>query len=189
MESINETKVKVGGFQRIEEKYFDFNSFKEAWLNASVHSKWTEEIPPVVYIYDDRIEVVSNGGLPSSLSQEDFYAGISKPINKKLLKIFSDLDYIDQTGHGIPLIIKNYGKNAFYISDHTIIVTIPLNKTLLEDSNNTKIIYNDLNESEGKIFNLIKQNVSYRNKDLMEITNYSSSYINKIICSLKEKNI
>lgn len=187
MESINETKVKVGGFQRIEEKYFDFNSFKEAWLNASVHSKWTEEIPPVVYIYDDRIEVVSNGGLPSSLSQEDFYAGISKPINKKLLKIFSDLDYIDQTGHGIPLIIKNYGKNAFYISDHTIIVTIPLNKTLLEDSNNTKIIYNDLNESEGKIFNLIKQNVSYRNKDLMEITNYSSSYINKIICSLKEK--
>ena len=187
MESINETKVKVGGFQRIEEKYFDFNSFKEAWLNACVHSKWTEEIPPVVYIYDDRIEVVSNGGLPSSLSQEDFYAGISKPINKKLLKIFSDLDYIDQTGHGIPLIIKNYGKNAFYISDHTIIVTIPLNKTLLEDSNNTKIIYNDLNESEGKIFNLIKQNVSYRNKDLMEITNYSSSYINKIICSLKEK--
>lgn len=105
------------------------------------------------------------------------------------MKIFSDLDYIDQTGHGIPLIIKNYGKNAFYISDHTIIVTIPLNKTLLEDSNNTKIIYNDLNESEGKIFNLIKQNVSYRNKDLMEITNYSSSYINKIICSLKEKNI
>lgn len=54
--------------------------------------------------------------------KEDFYAGISKPINKKLLKIFGDLDYIDQTGHGIPLIIKNYGKNAFYISEHTILI-------------------------------------------------------------------
>ena len=51
MESINETKVKVGGIQRKEEKYFDFSSFKEAWLNACVHTKWAEEIPPVVYIY------------------------------------------------------------------------------------------------------------------------------------------
>ena len=108
MESINETKVKVGGIQRQEEKYFDFSSFKEAWMNACVHTKWSEEISPAVYIYDDRIEIVSNGGLPSALTKEDFFAGISKPINKKLLKVFSDLDYIDQTGHGIPLIVKNY---------------------------------------------------------------------------------
>ena len=187
MESINETKVKVGGIKRKEEKYFDFSSFKEAWLNACVHTKWAEEIPPVVYIYDDRIEIVSNGGLPSSLSQEDFYAGISKPINKKLLKIFSDLDYIDQTGHGIPLIIKNYGKNAFYISEHTIIVTIPLNKRLLEDTQDTKIMYNDLNESEEKILSLIKNDVTYKTKDLMEITHFSEPYINKIMRSLKEK--
>lgn len=50
MESINETKVKVGGIQRQEEKYFDFSSFKEAWMNACVHTKWSEEIPPAVYI-------------------------------------------------------------------------------------------------------------------------------------------
>ncbi len=187
MESINETKVKVGGIQRKEEKYFDFSSFKEAWLNACVHTKWAEEIPPVVYVYDDRIEIVSNGGLPSSLSKEDFYAGISKPINKKLLKIFGDLDYIDQTGHGIPLILKNYGRNAFYISEHTIIVTIPLNKRLLEEVEDKKIRYIDLNESEVKILNLIKNDVTYKTKDLMGITNFSEPYINKIIRSLKDK--
>ena len=88
MESINETKVKVGGIQRQEEKYFDFSSFKEAWMNACVHTKWSEEIPPAVYIYDDRIEIVSNGGLPSALTKEDFFEGVSKPINKRLLKIF-----------------------------------------------------------------------------------------------------
>jgi len=32
MESINETKVKAGRFQRKEEKYFEFNCLKEAWL-------------------------------------------------------------------------------------------------------------------------------------------------------------
>ena len=186
MESINETKVKVGGIQREEEKYFDFSSFKEAWLNACVHTKWSEEIAPTVYIYDDRIEIVSNGGLPAALTEEDFYEGISKPINKKLLKIFGDLDYIDQTGHGIPLIVKHYGKNAFYISEHTIIVTIPLNKKLLENLEN-KDVYNDLNETEIKILNLIDSNIKYKTKDLIGITHFSETYINKIIRSLKDK--
>ena len=186
MESINETKVKVGGIQRKEEKYFDFSSFKEAWLNACIHTKWAEEIPPAVYIYDDRIEIVSNGGLPSALTKEDFFAGVSKPINKKLLKIFSDLDYIDQTGHGIPLIVKNYGKNAFYISEHTVIVTIPLNKKLL-DGINVENIYTDLNESEIKILSLIKDNNAYKTSDFVKLTNYSESYINKILRSLKNK--
>lgn len=186
MESINETKVKVGGLQRIEEDYFDFNSFKEAWLNACVHTKWSEEIPPAVYIYDDRIEIVSNGGLPSALSKKDFFAGVSKPVNKKLLKIFSDLNYIDQTGHGIPLILKNYGKEAFYISEHTIIVSIPLNKKLLESAY-TKNNYDDLNNSEITVLSLLKDKNNYTTGDLIRITNYSEPYINKIIRSLKDK--
>lgn len=186
MESINETKVKVGGLQRIEEDYFDFNSFKEAWLNACLHTKWSEEIPPAVYIYDDRIEIVSNGGLPSALSKKDFFAGVSKPVNKKLLKIFSDLNYIDQTGHGIPLILKNYGKEAFYISEHTIIVSIPLNKKLLE-STYTKNNYDDLNNSEITVLSLLKDKNNYTTGDLIRITNYSEPYINKIIRSLKDK--
>ena len=183
MESINETKVKVGGIKRIEENFFDFSSFKEAWLNACVHSKWSEEIAPTVYIYDNRIEIVSNGGLPSSLTIDDFYKGISKPVNKKLLKIFSDLNYIEQTGHGVPLIVKNYGKNAFYISDNTIIVTIPLNKTLLENYNE----YDDLNNSEANILKIIKNNPKSKTKDFMSLTNFSEPYINKIIHSLKAK--
>ena len=186
MESINETKVKVGGLQRIEEKYFDFASFKEAWLNACIHTKWSEEIPPAVYIYDDRIEIISNGGLPSALTKEDFFAGISKPINKKLLKIFGDLDYIDQTGHGIPLIVKNYGREAFYISEHTVIVTIPLNKRLL-DGIKEENIYMVLNEAEAKILSLIRSNNKYKTNDFVRLTNYSESYINKILRSLKDK--
>lgn len=139
-----------------------------------------------IYIYDDRIEIVSNGGLPSALTKEDFFAGVSKPINKKLLKIFSDLDYIDQTGHGIPLIVKNYGKNAFYISEHTIIVTIPLNKELLE--NVEKITENtELNDAEIKLLELIKNNPTYKTTDFVRQTEYSEVYINKIIRSLKDK--
>ena len=169
-----------------EEKYFDFSSFKEAWLNACVHTKWSEEIPPAVYIYDNRIEIVSNGGLPSALSKEDFFAGVSKPINKKLLRIFNDLDYIDQTGHGVPLIVKNYGKDAFYISEHTIIVTIPLNKELLENGD-TFAENIELNDAEIKILKLIENNPTYKMADFIKLTEYSEVYINKIIRNLKYK--
>ena len=184
MESINETKVSHENFQREDVKYFDFNCFKEAWINACVHTRWTEEIPPAVYIFDDRIEIVSNGGLPSALTIEDFFFFISKPVNKKLLKIFNDLEYTDQTGHGIPLIVEKYGKEAFYISEHTIIVKIPIDKTLLEEiqSNNE-----DLNEIEEKILLYLKSNPKYTICDLADLSKFSKSYINKVIKSLKNK--
>lgn len=185
LESINETKVKVGGLQREEEKYFDFKCVKEAWINACVHTKWSEEIPPAVYIYEDRIEIVSNGGLASALSAEDFYAGVSKPVNKKLLKIFGDLNYVDQTGHGIPLIVEKYGKEAFYISEHTIIVTIPMNKKLLEEEHESQNI--DLTDVERKILKLLIKDSSYTIEDLVKGTNLSERYIYKIISSLKNK--
>ncbi len=186
VESIDETKVKVGGIQRKEEKYFDFECFKEAWLNACAHTKWSEEIPPAVYIFDDRIEVVSNGGLPSALSKEDFYEGVSKPVNKSLLKILADLDYIEETGHGIPLIIEKYGKEAFYISKHTVIVKIPINKQLLEEVKN-EISYEDLNDSETKVLNLLIENNRYKNSELIEQTKFTERYVRKILASLKEK--
>ena len=184
MESINETKVKVGR-ERKEEKYFDYNSFKEAWLNACVHTKWIEEIPPAVYIFDDRIEIVSNGGLPSNLTKEDFFKGISKPVNKRLLTIFRELELIDQTGHGVPLIVKKYGKEAFYVSQNTIVVTIPINKELLEKDylKDEK----ELSNSEKIVLDLLKNEKTLSAVDLKNNTNFSESYIRKILSSLKEK--
>ena len=118
------------------------------------------------------------------LTIEDFFEGISKPVNKKLLKIFNDLEYTDQTGHGIPLIVEKYGKEAFYISEHTIIVKIPIDKTLLEEiqSNNE-----DLNEIEEKILLYLKSNPKYTICDLADLSKFSKSYINKVIKSLKNK--
>lgn len=187
---INETKVKVGGLQRIEEKYFDPEVFKEAWLNACVHTRWVENIAPMVCIFDDRIEIDSNGGLPLALSKEDFFLGVSKPVNAKLLDIFKTLDFIDQTGHGIPLIVEKYGKKAFYISDHTIRVTIPINKKLLVNNNydtDYDIIPTDLDTNEYTVYLALQNNNKYTKKELVEHTHISPRQISRITNSLKEK--
>ena len=185
MNVINETKVKLGGIQRQEESYFDYPSFKEAWLNACVHTRWIEKIPPAVYIFDDRIEIVSNGGLPKALNKEDFFKGISKPVNQALLNIFTNLNLIDQTGHGIPLIIDKYGKEAFYISDNTIIVTIPINKNLLETQNSN--LYEELNDIEKKVMLEINKTRKITMEMLAAKVGVSERYIEKIIKKLKEE--
>lgn len=40
IESLNQTRVKISGHEREERKYFNFDCFKEAWLNAVVHNRW-----------------------------------------------------------------------------------------------------------------------------------------------------
>lgn len=82
-------------------KLFDFACFREAWLNACLHNRWSRQTPPAVYIFRDRIEVVSVGGLPDGLALEEFYEGKSKPVNLELQKIMGQLDYIEQTGHSL----------------------------------------------------------------------------------------
>ncbi|WP_051533511.1 RNA-binding domain-containing protein [Anaerovibrio sp. RM50] len=189
MESINETMVKMGNHRRTEEKLFDMASFKEAWQNACIHTKWDKGNPPAVYIFSDRIEIISTGGLPVDLNKEEFYKGISKPVNSKLQKIFGQLGYVEQTGHGIPLIISNYGKQAFDIMENFVNVTIPFN---YEKNNVTELGIQgrtSLNEAEQRVVGYISKNSNITIRELVMQSGYSDGYIRKIITSLKKKKV
>ena len=189
MESINDTMVTMGSHRRQEEKLFDMASFKEAWQNACIHTKWDKGNPPAVYIFSDRIEIISTGGLPIDLNKEEFYKGISKPVNSKLQKIFGQLGYVEQTGHGIPLIISNYGKQAFDIMENFVNVTIPFN---YEKRNSGEAEIRDkmnVNEAEQRVVEYIRQNSSITIKELVEVSGYSDGYVRKILAALKEKKI
>ena len=124
--ALNETRVDIkSDLVRKDTSLFDSNSFEEAWTNACLHNKWVRNVPPAIYIFNDRIEIVSTGGLPFGYTKEEFYRGISNPINKGLFKIMGQLGIAEQTGHGNLLIISKYGRGVFDIEDNHIIVTIP----------------------------------------------------------------
>lgn len=125
MESINEKNVDLREARRKDTPLFDFRAFREAWINACLHNSWNDLTPPAIYIFTDRIEIVSYGGLPFGLSEEAFFEGDSHPVNKALQTIFTQLDYAEQTGHGVPTIVDIYGKQAFNISANFITCTIP----------------------------------------------------------------
>lgn len=189
MESINDTMVSMGSHRRTEEKLFDMASFKEAWQNACIHTKWEKENPPAVYIFSDRIEIISTGGLPVDLNKEEFYKGISKPVNAKLQKIFGQLGYVEQTGHGIPLIISNYGKQAFDIMDNYVNVTIPFNFERQDVSETEYVNEQYISDAEKSIIDFLNQNPKMTIKELVETSGYSDGYVRKILASLKQKKL
>lgn len=185
VESFNETSVKLTNHQRIENKLFDFAVFKEAWQNACLHTKWQLRNPPAVYIFSNRIEIISTGGLSANLTNEEFYKGVSKPVNEKLQKIFGQLGYVEQTGHGIPLIINKYGRQAFNIMENFLNVTIPFD---VDDNKKTnEVIKQDssMNKSQETVYEYLNKNPNATVKEMENDLGYSNGYIRKIMDWLK----
>ena len=181
--SLNETRIELGNnAARSEVSLFDESCLREAWNNACLHTKWARMIPPVIYVFDNRIEIVSIGGLPVDYPVEDFYAGISHPINRQLQKIMGQLRFVEQTGHGVPEILKKYGKEAFEITDSHITVTLRFPFDLQVRQFNIS----SLSDSQKKVYLAIKTQPTVKTAELTEITGLKISRVNSIIKELKD---
>ena len=76
-------------------------ALKEAVVNAIVHTDYSFEVPPVVELFSDRITITSYGGLPKGLSYENFIRCRSMPRNRELMRVFKDLELVEQLGSGM----------------------------------------------------------------------------------------
>ena len=82
-------------------------AFKEAVINAIVHNDYTKGVP-LIEIYSNRMEVTSCGGLASGLTVEDFFKCRSMPRNRELMRVFRDMDLVEQIGSGMSRILNAY---------------------------------------------------------------------------------
>ena len=191
-DAINDTFVKVGELQRKEKKMFHFDAFKEAWINACVHNDWKQGTSPAIYVFQDRMEIVSIGGIPSGMTKEQFLRGESRPVNEELMRIFMACGIVEQSGHGVPLIVKEYGEKAYTFEGDFIKVTIPFDTTGFA---RTKEVTGEvtgevkLSEKEKIVYDLILVDPYIKRKDLMSKSGYSKNTIDNIIKQLKIKSI
>jgi len=180
--ALNEVRVDLkAGLERKEVPLFNLECFDEAWTNACLHNRWIKNIPPAIYIFSDRIEIVSTGGLPYDFSKDEFFAGISHPVNLSLQKIMGQLDMVEQTGHGVPKIIGVYGTQAFEIADNHITVTIPF---AFEPSMNQKS-YDGLSTTHAAVLKVIKNYPSLRIEDIAKLAGIGRTRTTQIITDLK----
>ena len=165
---------------------FNFDACNEALVNALVHNDWSIT-EPLVSIYSDRIEILSHGGLPHNQTKEQFYQGISKPRNEKLMRIFLNMGIVEHTGHGIPTIISEYGKEAFEITDSYIKVIIPFNKTVLEKQNVGLNVGLNLTDTENEVISLLLLNSNHTALSISKEINLSKRTIERVLASLQKK--
>lgn len=125
LELENKTITEITSKERQNIRPWNPVALREAVINAIVHNDYTNEIPPKFEIFDDRIEITSAGGLSESISQEEFFEGVSVPRNKELMRVFKDLDMVEHLGSGISRILESYDKEAFKFSDNFLRMTFP----------------------------------------------------------------
>ena len=117
---------------------FDYDCVNEAILNALVHNDWTIT-EPQISMFNNRLEILSHGGLPRKYDKKQFFEGISRPRNATLMRIFLSMGLTEHTGHGIPTIIKKYGKSVFEIEENYIRCTIPFDEDVLKATKNENV--------------------------------------------------
>lgn len=171
---------------------FDFDAVNEAVLNALVHNDWTMS-EPQISLFSNRMEILSHGGLPNGMTLDDFYEGISHPRNSTLMRIFLNMGLTEHTGHGVPTIIKKYGKEVFDIKDNYIKCIIPFDKKVLEITNknvslnvSTNI---DINKTEKAVLGILIGNPKQKTNQMASEIGVTIRTIERALVSLKKKGL
>ena len=168
---------------------FDYDCVNEAVLNALVHNDWTIT-EPQISMFDNRLEILSHGGLPSGMTKKQFFEGISKPRNVTLMRIFLSMGLTEHTGHGIPTIVKKYGEEVFEIEDNYIRCTIPFDEEVLDKSKNENVGLNvGLNKTEKKVVSLLIEDSEYTSDELAAKIGVTKRTIERAFTSLQNKKV
>lgn len=168
---------------------FDYDAVNEAVINALVHNDWTIT-EPQISMFSDRIEIFSHGGLPTGMTEEQFFEGISKPRNVTLMRIFLMMGLTEHTGHGIPTIVNKYGKDVFEIDENYIRCTIPFDKAVLSQTEQNHPVVEKgikLNDTEKKVLELLIRNSDLVADDLSKEIGVTVRTIYRAFAKLQDK--
>lgn len=76
------------------------NALREAVVNAIAHRNYRSTANVQIYIFQDRVEIVSPGGLPAGMREEDL-GRRSVPRNPLLFNLLYRMKLVEQIGSGI----------------------------------------------------------------------------------------
>ena len=168
---------------------FDYDCVNEAVLNALVHNDWTIT-EPQISMFSDRLEILSHGGLPSGMTEKQFYEGISHPRNATLMRIFLTMGLTEHTGHGIPTIISKYGKDVFDITDSYIKCVIPFDKAVIEASRNVGMnvgLNVGLNKTQQTILSLLLEKPDLTAEEMASLIGVTKRTVERNLSNLQAK--
>lgn len=141
-------------------------AFREAIANALIHRVWDVKSQIRVLMFDDRIEIVSPGGLPSGITEEEYLSGkLSVLRNRNLANVFYRLGFVEIFGTGITRIKQLYEnglrKPDFEVSENAIKIVLPLFENSMNLTEDEKMLYKVLSNTMLKSISEIEPHVPF----------------------------
>ena len=174
--------------------------FREAVLNAIVHRDYSISGSDIkIAVYNSRIDVISPGGLPKSITVEEIYAGRSEIRNKIIARIFREAGIIEQWGSGIPRIreaCEQKGLKTPEISENGMFVKLTIYRRIKETEMNGKNAQSTIKISRGskigeekeRVYQLIKENGNCTVNDISRLISISEASVQRRLESLQKEN-
>ena len=105
------------------------NALREAVVNAIAHRDYRSTANVQIYIFQDRVEIVTPGGLPAGMREEDL-GSRSVPRNPLLFNMLYRMKLVEQIGSGIRRIHDaclehGVAEPVIQVSTDWVIVTFP----------------------------------------------------------------
>lgn len=173
----------IKGFKRETIEKIPESAFREAIVNALIYRDWSVDAFIRIEMYDDKIVIVSPGGLPYGLSERDYLNGnISQLRNPIIANIFYRLKLVEKFGTGIRKIKKLYdnftNKPFFQITENAVSITLPI---VTQNSSVSSVQMKFLEKMEEKI--------EYSSEELAEINDMTKATALRVINKLIEKSL
>lgn len=175
---------EIEGFNRIQKELIPKEAFRESLANAIVHRVWDVNSNIQIYMYEDRIEVISPGGLTEWISKEEYLFGnISVLRNPIIAGIFYRLNIIERFGTGIMRINNEYSnsisKPRFDVNKNSINIVLPI----------MNIEMPDLLEDEALVFKTISEEIELSRGEIEDKLGFNKSKTLRLLNSLVDKGI
>ncbi|MCX6693444.1 MAG: hypothetical protein NT074_02680 [Methanomicrobiales archaeon] len=122
------------GYRRIKTWLYPQGAIREAVINAFCHRDWTRSVEIEVSRYADRIEIISPGALPNTMTVEKMISGQRSPRNPLVVEMLRDYGYVESRGMGvrtkiIPLMrSENKTDPIFDATEDYVRIVLPLRK-------------------------------------------------------------
>ena len=133
LEKHNQLGSRFSGLHRIDRRDYPDEALREALLNAAIHRDYSYHSSILISIFDDRMEIVSMGGLMPGLTRNDIMLGISLQRNENLASLFYRLQLVEAFGTGIPRIHCAYkdstAKPEILVSENAFKIVLPNQNT------------------------------------------------------------
>lgn len=176
----NAKSAHFEGLQRIEQESFPSYALREALINAATHRDYSFSGSILIHLFQNRLEIVSVGGLVKGLTLEDIELGISQSRNPKLANVFYRLKWIESYGTGLQRIKESYKQSIeqpfWTIGPNAFVVTLPKQNIVTPPS------------EDGLLNDWLKVNSEFTTKELEVHLDKSKATVRKIIEDLLEKN-